>query len=102
METKEGIGFINDLEIYIHEDYPEFREYKEAFISLLQQGEKNKSLLHRSRINTKVLEARVKGLKEFVMYKFIWEKLREFFKKDYTLSEYMKNLEQKYFPKEVK
>ena len=39
MEVKEGIGFINDLEIYIHDDYPEFREYKEAFIALLQQGE---------------------------------------------------------------
>ena len=39
MKTKEAIEFINDLEIYIHGDYPEFREYKEAFITLLKRGE---------------------------------------------------------------
>ena len=53
MEVKEAIGFINDLEIYIHEDYPEFREYKEHFIALLQRGEALESILNELKNDTK-------------------------------------------------
>jgi len=91
METKEGIGFINDLEIYIHDDYPEFREYKEAFIKLLQQGEKYRQIVEEIKMTIKkpyYIYTNCRG-KEFHYYTYG------------NMDELLDKLEQKYFPKEA-
>ena len=65
MKTKEMIEFCENILkskrfVWANYEYEAFNK----IISLLQQGEIDKRLLKRGRIRNKVLEARIKGLKD--------------------------------------
>jgi len=107
MNTKEIIETLEDelsrasgwAEVYETEDF------FNSIITLLKEGEKYKSLLNKSRIRNKVLEARVKGLKELEAYKQMWNEIATMYKLPcYGLEnseglKIVKFLEQKYSPK---
>lgn len=125
MEVKEAIKFMNknisdfkertdNEEVFDKNECDKFIKKAEEVVLLLKRGEKFEQLREKNRKRNKVLEARIKGLKDILKkHEAMWEELRKKYgnyyyaydvrgavcRKHEYIETFLNKLKQKYFPK---